>query len=165
LPRERDRLFPDELFADLYTTTGRRWVKPSILACVRVLQRLEGLSNREAADRFTYDARWRHACGVGGWDSGPVSFVHTMLVRFRMRLEASDDPRRIFKVSTAVGAEAGPVGVKRVWDSAPLFDAVATQDAVTLIRSAIRRLLRAAEPLHLPSLALYAPTVLTQRGA
>jgi hypothetical protein len=33
-----------------------------------VLQRLEGLSDREAADRFTFDARWRYAAGVGGWD-------------------------------------------------------------------------------------------------
>jgi hypothetical protein len=146
LHRERDRLFPDEMFTDLYTTVGRRSVPPSILACVLVLQRLEGLSDREAADRFTYDARWRYACGVGGWESGPTSFVHTVLVRFRMRLEASDDPRRIFRVSTAVAAEAGLVGVKRVLDSAPLFDAVATQDTVTLIRSSIRGLLRAADP-------------------
>src|SRR5680860_865558 len=146
LHRERDRLFGDEMFADLYTTTGRRSVPPSILACVLVLQRLEGLSDREAVDRFTYDARWRYACGVGGWESGPVSFDHSVLVRFRMRLEASDDPRRIFTASTKVAAEAGLIGVKRVLDSAPLFDAVATQDTVTLIRSAIRGLLRAADP-------------------
>ena len=146
LHRERDRLFPDEMFVDLYTDRGRRSVPPSILACVLVLQRLEGLSDREAADRFTYDARWRYACGVGGWEAGPISFVHTVLVRFRMRLEGSDDPRRIFKVTTRVAAEAGLVGVKRVLDSAPLFDAVATMDTVTLIRSAIRGLLSAADP-------------------
>ncbi len=146
LHRERDRLFPDEMFADLYTTRGRRSVPPSVVACVLVLQRLEGLSDREAVDRFTYDARWRYACGVGGWNTGWTSFDHSVLVRFRMRLEASDDPHRIFKVSTAVAAEAGLIGVRRVLDSAPLFDAVATQDTVTLIRSAIRGLLRAADP-------------------
>lgn len=144
LHRERHRLFPDEMFADLYTTRGRRSVPPSVLACVLVLQRLEGLSDREAVDRFTYDARWRYACGVGGWESGWVSFDHTVLVRFRMRLENSDDPRRIFNVSTQVAAEAGLIGPRRVLDSAPLFDAVATMDTVTLIRSAIRGLLRAA---------------------
>ena len=146
LHRERDRLFPDEMFADLYHTRGRRSVPPSVLACVLVLQRLEGLSDREAVDRFTYDARWRYACGVGGWDTGWTSFDHSVLVRFRMRLEGSADPRRIFTVSTAVAAEAGLIGVKRVLDSAPLFDAVATQDTVTLIRSAVRGLLRTAGP-------------------
>jgi len=145
LHRERDRLFPDELFADLFTTRGRRSVPPSIVACVLVLKQLKGLSDVEAIDRFTYDARWRHACGVGGWEQGLVEFDRTVLVRFRMRLEASDDPRRIFKVTTQVAAEAGLVGVKRVPDSAPLFDAVATMDTVTLVRSAIRGLLKAAD--------------------
>ena len=138
LHRERDRLFGDEMFADLFTSRGRRSVPPSIVACVLVLKQLEGLSDVEAIDRFTYDARWRHACGVGGWEQGLVGFDRTVLVRFRMRLEASDDPRRIFKVTTQVAAEAGLVGVKRVLDSAPLFDAVATMDTVTLVRSAIR---------------------------
>ena len=146
LHRERHRLFPDEMFADLYTARGRRSVPPSVLACVLVLQRLEGLSDREAVDRFTFDVRWRYACGVGGWEGGWISFDHSVLVRFRMRLEASDDPRRIFTASTEVAAEAGLIGVRRVLDSAPLFDAVATQDTVTLIRSSIRGLLRAADP-------------------
>lgn len=144
LHRERHRLFPDEMFADLYTTRGRRSIPPSVLACVLVLQRLEGLSDREAADRFTYDARWRYACGVGSWQVGLISFDHSVLVRFRMRLEASDDPRRIFTVSTRVAGEAGLIGTRRVLDSAPLFDAVATMDTVTLIRSGIRGLLQAA---------------------
>jgi hypothetical protein len=145
LHRERDRLFPDEMFADLFTSRGRRSIPPSVVACVLVLKQLEGLSDVEAADRFVYDARWRHACGVGGWDASLVEFDRTVLVRFRMRLDRSDDPRRIFKVTTQVAAEAGLVGVKRVLDSAPLFDAVATMDTVTLVRSAIRGLLKAAD--------------------
>ena len=64
LARERARLFPPELFADLFESTGRRSVPPSILAVVTVLQRLEGLSDREAADRFAFDTRWRYAAGV-----------------------------------------------------------------------------------------------------
>jgi hypothetical protein len=59
LARERGRLFSPELFADLFESTGRRSVPPSILAVVMVLQRLEGLSDREAADRFAFDVRWR----------------------------------------------------------------------------------------------------------
>ncbi len=48
----RDRLFPDGMFADLFAQVGRRSVPPSVVAVVMVLQRLEGLSDREAVDRL-----------------------------------------------------------------------------------------------------------------
>jgi len=89
LHRERDRLFPDEMFADLFMSRGRRSVPPSIVASVLVLKQLEGLSDVEAIDRFNSDVRWRHACGVGGWEQGLVGFDRTVLARFRMRLEAT----------------------------------------------------------------------------
>lgn len=44
-----------------------------------------------------------------------------------------------------VAKQAGLVGRKRVLDSTVLYDAVATQDTVTLIRSAIRALLKVAD--------------------
>ena len=147
LHRERDRLFPDELFADLFSDRGRRSVPPSVVAIVMVLQRLEGLSDREAVDRYTFDARWRYGCGVGGYDGdGWDRFAHTVLVDMRARLAASADPRRIFKVTLEAASAAGLVGAKRVLDSTPLYDAVATMDTITLIRSAIRGLLKAAAP-------------------
>ena len=145
LHRERDRLFPDELFADLFSDRGRRSVPPSVVATVMVLQRLEGLSDREAVERYCFDNRWRYACGVGGYDGdGWVSFSHTVLVDMRARLRASDDPRRLFRVVLKAASGAGLVGARRVLDSTPLYDAVATMDTVTLIRSAIRALLKAA---------------------
>jgi hypothetical protein len=66
LHRERDRLFPDEMFADLFSDRGRCSVPPSVVATVMVLQRLDGLWDREAVDRYAFDARWRYAAGVGG---------------------------------------------------------------------------------------------------
>jgi transposase len=146
LHAERDRLFPDELFADLYAQHGRRLIPPSILAVVMVLQRLEGCSDREAVDRFAYDLRWRYAAGVDDEQGG---FAHTVLVELRARLRGSRDPDRIFRVTTELAREVGLVGVRRVLDSAPLFDAVATQDTVTLLRGAIRGLLRVC-PAELP---------------
>jgi transposase len=143
LHAERDRLFGDELFADLYVQHGRRSIPPSILAVVMVLQRLEGCSDREAVDRFAYDLRWRYAAGV---DDEVPGFAHTVLVELRARLRASADPDRIFRVTTELARSAGLVGVRRVLDAAPLLDAVATQDTVTLLRGAIRGLLRACSP-------------------
>lgn len=146
LHRERDRLFPDGDFADLYQNTGRCSVPPSVVASVMVLQRLEGLSDREAVERYSFDARWRYACGVGSYDTdGWTSFAHTVLVEMRMRLRGSERPDRVFEVALDAAKAAGLVGKKRVLDSTPLHDAVATMDTITLIRSAIRGLLRVAD--------------------
>jgi hypothetical protein len=146
LARERDRLFPDELFADLFSVKGRRSVPPSVVASVMVLQRLSGLSDREAVDRYAFDARWRYAAGVGGCGGGGwASFAHTVLVDMRARLADSARPDRIFEVGLEAACAAGLVGRRRVLDSTPLYDAVATMDTVTLIGSAVRGLLRAAD--------------------
>lgn len=143
LHRECRALFPDEMFADLFAEDGRRSVPPMIVAVVMVLQRLEGLSDREAVERFAFDVRWKYA--AGGLDFDHPGFVHTVLVDMRARLAASARPNRIFERTVEVAAEAGLVGRRRVLDSAPVYDAVATQDTITLIRSAIRGLLRSAD--------------------
>jgi len=143
LHRECRTLFPDEMFADLFAQDGRRSVPPMIVAVVMVLQRLEGLSDREAVERFAFDVRWKYA--AGGLDFDHPGFVHTVLVDMRARLAASARPDRIFERTVEVAAQAGLIGRKRVLDSAPIYDAVATQDTITLIRSAIRGLLRAAD--------------------
>jgi hypothetical protein len=147
LHAQREALFPDGLFGDLFADSGRRSVPPSVVATVMVLQRLDGLSDREAVERFTFDVRWRYAAGVGGWDSPAhrVGFAHTVLVDMRERLRRSDRPGRVFEVALAAARQAGLLGRRRVLDSTPLYDAVATMDTVTLIRSAIRGLLRVAD--------------------
>lgn len=143
LHRDGHRLFPDELFVDLFADTGRRSVPPSIVATVMVLQRLHGLSDREAVEAFTFDARWKYACG--GLDFDYPGFSHTVLVDMRARLARSEHPDRIRDVTIDAARDAGLVGVRRVLDSTPLYDAVATMDTITLIRSAIRSLLRVAD--------------------
>ncbi len=142
LNRECFTLFPDEMFADLFTDVGRRSVPPMIVSVVMVLQRIEGCSDREAVARFTFDARWKYAAGGLAFDY--PGFVHTVLVDMRARLAASGRQDRIFEVTLAAAKAAGLVGRKRVLDSTPLYDAVATMDTVTLIRSGIRGVLKAA---------------------
>jgi hypothetical protein len=143
LHRECFDLFPDEMFSDLFTDVGRRSVPPMIVAVVMVLQRFEGLSDREAVERFAFDARWKYA--AGGLDFDYPGFVHTVLVDMRARLARSERPDRIFETVLGVAKRAGLVGRNRVLDSTPLYDAVATMDTVTLIRSAIRGLLKAVD--------------------
>ncbi len=102
-----------------------------------------GLSDREAVEAFSFDARWKYACG--GLDFDYPGFAHTVLVDMRARLARSERPDRIRDVTIDAAREAGLVGVRRVLDSTPLYDAVATMDTVTLVRSALRSLLKAAD--------------------
>jgi Transposase DDE domain/Transposase domain (DUF772) len=135
------RLFPDDYFADLYCESrrGRPTVPARVLATVMILQAREGLSDQEAVDRLECDLRWQAGAGV---HSGYEAFHSTVLVGVRNRLRASKRPRRLFEDTKAVAAEAGLMGSRaRVLDSTPLYDAVATQDTVTQLRSAIRKLL------------------------
>lgn len=143
LARECHRLFADEGFADLFQDVGRCSIPPRIVAVVMVLQRIEGLSDREAVDHFAFDVRWKYA--AGGLDFDYPGFVHTVLVGMRERLRNSERPNRIFETVLELARAAGLVGRKRVLDSTALYDAVATQDTVTLIRSAIRALLGVAD--------------------
>ena len=143
LYHQGDRLFADELFADLFAGVGRRSVPPRIVATVMVLQRLGGLSDREAVEAFSFDVRWKFACGGLAFDY--PGFSHTVLVDMRARLAASARPERIFAVTVAAARQAGLVGVRRVLDSTPLYDAVATMDTVTLLGAAMRGLLKVAD--------------------
>jgi len=136
-----DGLFPDGYFADLYkvSTRGRPTVPARVLATVMVLQAFEGLSDREATDRLEVDLRWQAAAGV---DTGAVAFHPTVLVGQRNRLRASVRPRRLFEDTKVMARQAGVLRDRaRVLDSTPLYDAVATQDTVTQLRAAIRKLL------------------------
>jgi len=140
-----DRLFGDGYFADLFTRSrlGRPTIPARTIATVMLLQAHEGLSDREACDRLAFDLRWKAAAGL---PVGSGSFHPTVLVGVRNRLRASERPRRLFEDVNATARAAGLLtGRRRVLDSTPLLDAVATQDTVTQLRAAIRRLLMIAD--------------------
>ena len=139
LAEHRSRLFPAEMFADLFPSDrGRPSIPPEVIAAVIVLQTLHGYSDREAADAATFDLRWKAACGYAIDAAG---FHPTTLTYWRRRLAASERPQRIFEavrdVITATGAVAGKQ--RRALDSTVLDDAVARQDTVTQLVAAIRR--------------------------
>jgi IS5 family transposase len=142
LAEHRRRLFPDELFADLFVSgRGRPSVSADVMASVIVLQALHGLSDADTVDELTFDLRWKAACGLPITAAG---FHPTTLTYWRRRLAASDRPNRIFEVVKAVVAETGAIAGKarRALDSTVLDDAVATQDTVIQLIAAIRRVRR-----------------------
>jgi transposase len=142
LAEHRQRLFPDELFADLFPSgRGRPSVPADVMASVIVLQTLHGMSDSETTDAVTFDLRWKAAIG---WPVTQRSFHDTTLTYWRRRLAASAEPNRIFRVVQQVVAETGAVKGKtrRALDSTVLDDAVATQDTVTQLIGAVRRVRR-----------------------
>ena len=71
-------------------------------------------------------------------------FDYSVLTYWRTRLRASEQPERIFEVVRSVIDQTGVLKGKtrRALDSTLLDDAVATQDTVTQLVSAIRRVRR-----------------------
>jgi len=142
LADHRHQLFPPELFADVVRQGGGHPSVPAeVVATVMVLQALEGLSDREASSALRRDIAWKVACGLRLDDEG---FHPTVLVYWRNRLRASPRPRRIFEAVRQVVASTGVLAGRRrrVLDSTVLDDAVATQDTVTQLVAAIRRVRR-----------------------
>jgi transposase len=141
LADHRRDLFPDALFADLFPSgRGRPSVPADQVATVMVLQALEGLSDREAAAQLRQNIAWKVACGLALTDQG---FHPTVLTLWRSRLRASDRPERIVAAVRAVAQTGVLAGrQRRALDSTLLDDAVATQDTVTQLVAAIRRVRR-----------------------
>ena len=142
LAQHRSRLFPDELFGDLFVSgRGRPSVPGEVVAAVMVLQALEGVSDREACRRLQTDVAWKAAAGLAVTDA---AFHHTVLTLWRNRLRASDRPDRIFDAVRELIGLAGAVSGRdrRVLDSTVLDDAVARQDTVTMLGVQMRRVLK-----------------------
>lgn len=142
LADHRHELFPDELFADLFPSNrGRPSVPADVIATTLVLQSLEGLSDRQAADALRQNIAWKVAAGLAIDASG----IHpTVLTYWRNRLRQSPQPERILDAVRGVVAATGVLKgrTRRALDSTVLDDAVATQDTVTQLVGAIRRVLR-----------------------
>src|SRR5664280_1089942 len=142
LADHRHQLFPDELFEDLFPShRGRPSIPADVVASVMVLQALEGLSDRDAARALRDRISWKVACGLALDDEG---FDFSVLTDLRTRLRKSERPERIFDAVRSVIDATGVLKgrTRRALDSTLLDDAVATQDTVTQLIAAIRRVRR-----------------------
>jgi hypothetical protein len=143
LAAHRAEVFPDADYADLFAPpgVGRPSLPATRMAAVLVLQVLHDYSDREAAEAARFDVRWKAAIGAPLDDpgSGPSSLVY-----WRNRIARSARPDRINDAVRKIVAETGVLRGRRrrAVDSAILADAVATQDTVTQLVSAIRKVAR-----------------------
>ena len=140
LAAHRAEIFPDADYADLFSTpgVGRPSLPATQMAAVLTLQALHDYSDRETAEAVRFDVRWKVAIGAPLDDPG---FDPSSLVYWRKRLARSARPHRVNDAVKTVIEQTGILKGRRrrAVDSTILADAVATQDTVTQLISAIRR--------------------------
>jgi hypothetical protein len=142
LSEHRRDLFADGQFEDLFPSVrGRPSIPASVMASILVLQTLNDLSDRETAEAARCDLRWKVATGMALDHKG---FDASTLVYWRRRLADSERPHRINDAVKTVIEQTGVLAGRRrrAVDSTILADAVATQDTITQLISAMRRVAR-----------------------
>jgi hypothetical protein len=142
LAEHRRELFPDSFTADLFPSrTGRPSLPADLVGSVLVLKELHDLSDAQTADALKFDIRWKVACGRS---LDQMGFDPSTLVYWRRRIAASGRPDRVFDAVAEVIAQTGILAGrrKRCVDSTVFDDAVATQDTVTQLVAAIRKVAR-----------------------
>ena len=142
LAEHRRELFPDSFIADLFPSrTGRPSLPADLAGSVLVLKELHDLSDTQTADALKFDIRWKVACGRS---LTQMSFDPSTLVYWRRRIAASDRPDRVFDAVAEVIAQTGILAGRRrrCVDSTVFDDAVATQDTVTQLVAAMRKVAR-----------------------
>jgi transposase len=147
----RDRLgqwLGDEEFAAVFGIRGRPGWSPSRLALVTVLQRVEDLTDRQAAEAVRTRIDWQYLLGLPLDDPG---FDHTVLAEFRSRV-ADGGLEQVVLDALLVRLAAGGLvkaGGKQRTDSTHVIAAVAALSRLELAGEAVRaavEVLAAAHP-------------------
>ncbi len=105
--RVRDELgplFTDEQFADLFAVRGKPAWSPGRLALVLVLQFVEGLTDRQAAEAVRARIDFKYALALELADPG---FDFSVLSEFRDRLVEADAGRRVLDGVLAAARDKG----------------------------------------------------------
>lgn len=143
--RLRDTLgpiFDDADFYAVYGHAGHPAYSPAVLALVTLLQYMENLTDRQAADAVALHLDWKYVLGLELTDPG---FDHSILSEFRGRLVAAGQEALLFeRVLEAVQAQ----GLLRVrgrqrTDSTRVLTAVSTLNRLELVGETMRYALNA----------------------
>lgn len=130
-------IYEDELFADLFPMLGRPAEAPWRLALISVLQFLEDLSDRQAAEAVRARIDWKYLLGLELTDPG---FDFSILTDFRARLLEHQAERRIFEYLVSRLSAGGWIkkrGVQRT-DSTHVLAAVRRLNRVELLGEMLR---------------------------
>jgi transposase len=130
-------IFDEKEFADLFSSTGRPGEAAWRLAVVCILQYVEDLSDRQAAEAVRARIDWKYLLGLELTDPG---FDFTILTDFRARLLTGGAEQRVFEVVVRRLSEGGWIkkrGVQRT-DSTHILAAVRRLNRVELLGETLR---------------------------
>jgi transposase len=136
----RDKLgvfFSDEQFAGVFSTRGQPGYSPWRLALVLVMQYVEDLSDRQAANAVRGRIDWKYALGLELEDAG---FDHSLLSEFRQRLLAGGQEQELLDtmLQTLVAAGLVKQGGKQRTDSTHVIAAVGELNRLETIGETLR---------------------------
>ena len=146
----RDRLgqwLGDEAFVAAFGVRGKPGWSPSRLALVTVLQRVEDLADRQAAEAVRTRIDWQYLLGLPLEDPG---FDHTVLAEFRGRVAEGGLEQVALNALLARLAADGLVkaGGRQRTDSTHVVAAVAALNRLQLAGEAVRAALEALTAAH-----------------
>ena len=148
LRAEFGTLYHDQLFADLYPPAGRPVeVAPWRLALVMVMQYIEGLTDRQAADAVRRCMDWKYALSLDLHDPG---FDFTLLHDFRERLGAQEAAQRLLDTFLAACKDRGWIktrGTQRT-DSTHVLAAIRRLYYLECVQEALRHALNQLSDVH-----------------
>lgn len=131
-------LYDDQRFADLYPPTGRPvTIPPWRLALVLVMQYIEGLTDRQAADAVRRCMDWKYALSLELTDPG---FDFTLLHDFRQRFLDHHAAHRLLNTFLTACKASGLIktrGTQRT-DSTHVLAAIRTLHRLECVLEAMR---------------------------
>ena len=132
-------LFHDHDFADLFPLRGQPAEAPSRLALATVLQFMEGLTDRQAADAVRTRIDWKYVLCLKLDDPG---FHHTVLSEFRTRLLNHGAEHRLFEAVVELAKEKDLLkGGGRQQDSTHILGAMRAMNRVECVTETLRHTL------------------------
>lgn len=148
-------LYQNHQFADLFAREGQPSLAPARLALVTVMQYIEGVSDRQAADYVRDRISWKYALGLELDDSG---FDFSVLSEFRARLLTDDAERLLFDAVLEIFCDAGLLKArgKQRSDSTHVLAAIRTLHRLENVGETLRHTLN--------RLAVVAPDWLRQHA-
>ena len=153
---ELGTLFADEDFADLYPNRGQPGLPPWRLALVSVMQFLENLSDRQAAEAVRARIDWKYALSLELTDPG---FDYSVLSQFRSRLVQGKAEHRLLDRMLAHFQDKGLIkarGRQRT-DSTHVLAAIRVLNRLELVAETLRATLNALAEMAPDWLCAVAP--------
>jgi transposase len=130
----------DSDYADLFPARGQPAESPARLALVTLLQFMEGLTDRQAAEAVRTRIDWKYLLGLDLTDPG---FDHTVLSEFRTRLLSNNAERRLFDavIKLARSRDLLHAGGRQRSDSTHILGKVRTLTRYELVAETLRHAL------------------------